>query len=289
MAPRPIWKGYLKLSLVSCPVALYSATSTRERIRFHILNRKTGNRVHNQIVDAETGDPVEDEDRVKGYEVRKGEHVLIEDDELDEVALESTHTVEIEAFIPRDEVDEIYLDESYYIVPMGDVATEAFTVIRSAMEKAGVVGLARVVLYRRERLLMLQARGKGLMATLLRYRNEVRDEDKYFSDIHKEKIPADMLDLATHIVKGKMAHFDPDRFKDRYERALGELIKAKQAGKTPPKPPAPRADNVINLMDALRRSVQSDKGGARRRTRARRTKTAHARKRSPRRRLKKAS
>jgi len=284
MAPRPNWKGYLKLSLVACPVALYSATTTSDRVRFHIINRKTGNRVHNLIVDAETGDPVEEEDRVKGFEVRKGEHILVEDEELEDVALESTHTIEIEAFIPRQEVDEIYLDESYYIVPTGGgVADEAFTVIREAMKKEDVVGLARVVLYRRERLLMLQPRGKGLMATALRYRNEVREEDKYFSDIPKERISADMLELATHIVKSKTAHFDPDKFKDRYEEALGALIKAKGAGRSPPKPPAPRRDNVINLMDALRRSVQSGKGGASS-ARAHKRKTPTARKRATQRR-----
>jgi DNA end-binding protein Ku len=164
----------------------------------------------------------------------------------------------------------------------GGVADEAFTVIREAMKKEDVVGLARVVLYRRERLLMLQPRGKGLMATALRYRNEVREEDQYFSEIAKEKIPADMLDLATHIVKSKIAHFDPDQFKDRYEKALTDLIKAKGAGKSPPKPPAPRHDNVINLMDALRRSVKSDKGGGKS-ARAHKRKAASARKRAPRR------
>ena len=283
MTPRPNWKGYLKLSLVACPVALYSATSTSDRVRFHIINRKTGNRVHNVIVDAQTGDLVEDGDRVKGFEVRKGEHILIEDEELDEVALESTHTIEIEAFIPRQEVDEIYLDESYYIVPTGGgVADEAFMVIREAMKAEDVVGLARVVLYRRERLLMLQPRGKGLMATALRYRNEVREEDRYFADIAKEKIPADMIDLATHIVKSKITHFDPDRFRDRYEEALAALIRAKGAGKSPPKPPAPRRDNVINLMDALRRSVRADKGESS--VRAHKRKATSARKRAPQRR-----
>jgi DNA end-binding protein Ku len=288
MAPRPIWKGYLKLSLVSCDVALYSATSTRDRIHFHIINRKTGNRIHNEVVDAETGDPVADEDQVKGYEIRKGRYVLLEDEDLDEVALESTHTIEIETFVPRDEVDEIYLDGSYYLVPNGDVAAEAFAVIREAMEKEGVAGVARVVLYRRERILMLQPRGKGLMATVLRYRNEVRDEKTYFSEIPKEKIPADMLKLATHIVSTKMGHFDPDRFKDRYEAALTDLIKAKDKGETPPKPPAPRRDNVINLMDALRKSVGEKKGG-KASARAHRSKPARARKKTSHRRLKRAS
>jgi DNA end-binding protein Ku len=259
MAPRPNWKGYLKLSLVSCSVALYSATTTSDRIRFNILNRKTGNRVHNVVVDAETEEPVEQNDRVKGYQYTKGKYIELEDEELDEVALESTHTIDIDSFVPRDEVDELYLDESYYIVPNEKVATEAFAVIREAMHTENLVGIARVVLYRRERLLMLQPRGKGMMATALRYKNEVRDEKQYFSDIPAIKVPPDMLDLAVHILKSKQTHFDPDKFEDRYEHALKELIKAKQHGKPPPKPAEPPPSNVINLMDALRRSVGAEK------------------------------
>jgi DNA end-binding protein Ku len=260
MAPRPNWKGYLKLSLVSCSVALYSATTTSERIRFNIINRKTGNRVRNLVVDAETEKPVEQEDRVKGYQIEKGHYVQVEDDELDEVALESTHTIDIESFVPRKEVDELYLDESYYIVPNDKVAYEAFAVIREAMQKEDLVGLARVVLYRRERILMLQPRGDGVMATALRYRSEVRGEKNYFSDIPDVKVPADMLDLAVHILKSKKSHFDPDKFEDRYETALAALIKAKEAGKPAPKPGGPKPSNVINLMDALRRSVKAEKG-----------------------------
>ena len=214
------------------------------------------------MVDAETGDPVEQEDRVKGYEVEKGQYVLVEDEELDEVALESTHTIDIESFVPRSEVDEIYLDESYYIVPNDKVGTEAFAVIRDAMEKEDLVGLARVVLYRRERILMLQPRGKGLMATALRYNSEVREEKKYFSDVPNVKVPADMLDLAVHILKSKKAHFDPETFEDRYEHALVDLIKAKHAGKPVPKAPEAKPSNVINLMDALKRSVKAEEGGA---------------------------
>src|SRR5436853_3665012 len=176
MAPRPVWKGYLKLSLVPCAVAMYTATSTSSRIRLHIINRETGNRIRNQAIDSETGEVVENENKVKGYEVDDGKYVLLEEDELDEVALESTHTIDIESFVPREEVDEIYLDESFYLVPNDKVSLEAFAVIREAMRKKEMVGIARVVLYRRERLLMLQPRGKGLLATALRYRSEVRDE-----------------------------------------------------------------------------------------------------------------
>src|SRR5262245_61009250 len=262
MAPRPNWKGYLKLSLVSCSVALYSATTTSDRIRFNIINRKTGNRVRNLVVDAETEEPVEQEDRIKGYQVQKGEYILLEDKELENVALESTHTVDIESFVPRDEVDEIYLDESYYLVPNDKVAYEAFAVIREAMRKEDLVGLARVVLYRRERILMLQPRGHGLMATAVRYHSEVRAEKNYFSDIPDVKVSSDMLDLAVHILKSKKAHFDPDQFEDRYENALTALIKAKQAGKPAPKLAEPQPSNVINLMDALRRSVKAEQSGA---------------------------
>jgi DNA end-binding protein Ku len=260
MAPRANWKGYLKLSLVSCSVALFPATTTRERVRFNIINRETGNRVRYEVVDADTGEEVAQEDRVKGY--KSGDkYVLLEEDELDEVALESTHTIDIESFVPREEVDEIYLDESYYLVPDDKVGVEAFAVIREAMRAEGLVGLARVVLYRRERLLMLQPRGEGIVGTLLRYKNEVRDEADYFDDIPDVKVPKDMRDLAVHILKTKTAKFDPSKFEDRYEGALKKLIAAKQAGKELPAAPAPEPSNVINLMDALRRSVKAERGG----------------------------
>jgi DNA end-binding protein Ku len=280
MAPRPTWKGYLKLSLVSCSIAMYTATSTAGRIRLHIINRETGNRIRNQAIDAESGDVVEDENKVKGYEVEKGQYVLLEDEELDEVALESTHTLDIESFIDRDEVDEIYLDESLYIVPNDEVAYEAFAVIRDAMRKKKMVGLGRVVMHRRERLLMLQPRGKGIVATALRYKAEVRNEKTYFDDIPAIKVPNDMLQLAEHILQQKRGQFDPERFEDRYEQALTALIKAKHAGKEPPSAPTPQPSNVINLMDALRRSVKGGRGAAAEKSgRARaRKKTAKARK-----------
>lgn len=259
MAPRPNWKGFLKLSLVSCAVALYPATSTSQRVRFNIINRKTGNRIHNEIVDADTGEAVDPEDRVKGYQVDKGQYVLVEEDELDNVALESTHTIDIEEFVPMSDVDRIYLDESYYIVPQDDVAQEAFAVIREAMRKEDLAGLARVVIYRREHLLLLRPRGKGLMATTLRYKNEVRNEKDYFDEIENVKVPADMLKLATHILETKKGHFNPVKFDDRYEDALKDLIKAKRAGKAPPTVSEPRPSNVINLIDALRRSAKADR------------------------------
>ncbi|MGB8529275.1 MAG: Ku protein [Rhodoplanes sp.] len=260
MAPRANWKGYLKLSLVSCAVALFPATSTSQRTRFNILSRKTGHRVRYDVVDAETGDPVPDEDRVKGYKVENNAYVLVEEEELDKVALESTHTIDIEAFVPRSEVDAIYLDAPYYLVPDGRIAQEAFAVIREAMKKEDVVGLARVVLNRRERIVMIEPRGKGLLVTTLHYKNEVRNADVYFEDIPDIKISNDMLGLAVHIVETKAAHFDPAKFEDRYEEALAALVQSKRAGQTITPKPMSQPSNVVNLMDALRRSVQSERG-----------------------------
>ena len=278
MAPRPNWKGFLKLSLVSCSVALYPATTTNQRVSFNIINKNTGNRVRYEVVDAETGDPVEKEDRVKGYKMEGNEYLLLEDEELENVALESTHTIDIEEFVPASEVDRIYLDESFYIVPQDDVAQEAFAVIREAMRKEELAGLAKVVIYRRERLLLLQPRGKGLLATALRYKDEVRDEKDYFDDIDNVKVSSDMLKLAAHILDTKKGKFDPKKFEDRYENALKDLIKAKKAGKEPPTLAEPKPSNVVNLMDALKRSA---KGETERRAPATRRggAKAHARKR----------
>jgi DNA end-binding protein Ku len=285
MAPRPNWKGFLKLSLVSCSVALYPATTTSQRIRFNIINKKTGNRIRNEVVDVDTGEPVEPEDRVKGYQFEKGQYVLVEEDELDNVALESTHTIDIEEFVPMADVDRIFLDESYYLVPQDEVAQEAFAVIREAMRKEELAGLARVVIYRREHLLLLQPRGKGLLATALRYKNEVRNEKDYFDDIENIKVPADMLKLAVHILETKKGHFDPGKFEDRYENALQDLIKAKRAGKAPPVLSEPRPSNVVNLMDALRRSAKSEHP----RPAATRRSNGRSKRHAPRRKVRRAS
>jgi DNA end-binding protein Ku len=258
MAPRPAWKGYLKLSLVSCAVAMYTATSTSSRIRLNIINRETGNRIRNQAIDSETGDVVEPEDKVKGYEIDKGQYVLLEEEELDEVALESTHTIDIESFVPREEVDEIYLDESFYIVPDDEVAYEAFAVIREAMKKKDMVALGRVVMHRRERLLMLQPRSSGMMATTLRYPYEVRQDGEYFAGIPEIELPPEMLDIAQEIIARKSGHFEPDKFTDRYEEAVVEMMRAKQAGQTFAIPEAAAPANVVNIMDALKRSLQAE-------------------------------
>jgi len=263
MAPRPYWKGYLKLSLVSCPIAMYPASSRSERIALHQINKKTGNRLRQQMVDEQTGDVVEKEDKGRGYEVSRDQYIPLEDDEIDRISLESTHTIDIESFVPRAEIDERYMDSPYYLAPTDEVGQEAFVVIREAMREKKMVGLARVVMYRRERLLMLEPFDKGLLATALRYGYEVRDAAPYFEDIPDIDLPKEMRQLAAHILETKAGHFDPKSFEDRYENALIDLLKTKQAGlplpKESPKKPTAR---VINLMDALRKSVASEKGAA---------------------------
>ena len=263
MAPRSNWKGYLKLSLVSCPVQLFPATTTKEKVAFHLLHRETGNRLKRKLIDPDTDETVEAEDQVRGYQVSKTEYVLVEDEEIESVAIESSHTIDIETFVPRSEIDEAYLDTPYYLAPDGKLGEEAFGVIREAMRDKQVVGIGRVVLYRRERPILLEPRGNGLVATTLRYAYEVRDDADYFGDIEDAPVADEMLDLATHIISKKMAHFDPKRFEDRYQDALLELIKAKQHHKpVSAAKPAPKGGNVVSLMDALRRSIAADPGSA---------------------------
>jgi DNA end-binding protein Ku len=265
MAPRAYWKGYLKLSLVSCPIALFPATSEREKISFHQLNKETGNRVRYKKIDAETGDEVDNADIVKGYEVAKGEYIELDPAELDAVALESKRIIEIDEFVPRGEIDELYMRDPYYIVPDGDVGQQAFAVIREAIRKEGMVALGKVVFTSREHIIALEARGKGLMGITLRYPYEVRKEEDYFDTIENEKIPKDMIDLAVHIVETKTGHFKPQQFKDEYEDALKDLLRKKQKGEKIEAPRERAPSNVVNLMDALRQSVKADakgRGGA---------------------------
>jgi DNA end-binding protein Ku len=261
MAPRANWKGYLKLSLVSCAVNLYPASSSSSRVSFNTINRKTGNRVKRQFVDAVTGEVVDTPDQAKGYEVDKNTFMLIEDEELDAVQIESTHTIDIEKFVPRAEVDSRYLDAPYYLAPNERVAEEAFSIIRQAMLDEKVVGLGRVVIARRERIVMLEPLGKGMLGTVLRYAYEVRGADAYFEDIPDVQLPGEMLDLAHVIIQRKAGHFDPEQFADRYEDAVVAMIRAKQAGQ-PARPQEPaRASNVIDIMEALRKSIAVE-GGA---------------------------
>ncbi|HEY1152515.1 MAG TPA: Ku protein [Pseudolabrys sp.] len=263
MLPRAYWKGSLKLSLVTCPVALYPATTSVEKTRFHLINTETGNRLKQQMVDVETGDVVEKEQKGRGYEVAKGSYVPIDKEDLEAIQIESNHALDIDSFVPRDEIDKRYLDRPYYIVPDGKSGADAFAVIRDAMKDKDRVALARIVLANREHVIAIEPSGKGLIATTLRYPYEVRDESEFFGDIKTPKISKDMVELAAHILETKAAHFHPDKFKDKYENALKALVKRKASGKTIEQPkPVERSDNVVDLMDALRRSLKGGKAAS---------------------------
>ena len=283
MAPRAYWKGTLKLSLVTCPVALYPASTAVEKTRFHMINRETGNRLRQQMIDEETGDVVESDQKARGYELAKGKYVEIERDELDAVQIESNHTIDIDSFVPKDEIDQRYLNHPYYLVPDGKAGVDAFAVIRDAMKEKDRVALARIVLTNREHMMTIEPFGKGLIGTTLRYPYELRDAEEYFDDIKSPRISKDMVELASHILDSKAAHFDPSKFKDEYENALKKLVKRKAAGK-----PIKAAEleetesNVISLMDALKQSVKG-KSSARRtaaKSRARRATSRRSAKKS---------
>jgi DNA end-binding protein Ku len=263
MAPRANWKGFLRLSLVTCPVALYPATSDTEKVSFNQINRKTGHRIKYAKVDADTGEEVASEDIIKGYKVDTDSYVEVSKDELDNVALESTRTIEIDEFVPRTDIDSRYLIRPYYLVPDGKVGHDAFAVIRETIRNMNKVAIGRVVLTNREHIIALEPLDKGLLGTLLRYPYEVRSEKEYFDDIQDVKITKDMLDLAKHIVEQKSATFEPERFEDRYESALIDLINQKRNGlHMTPKAAPKSAGNVINLMDALKRSLTNEKQSA---------------------------
>jgi DNA end-binding protein Ku len=260
MAPRANWKGFLRLSLVTCPVALYPATSDTEKVSFNQINKKTGHRIKYSKVDADTGEEVANEDIVKGYKVDTDTYIEVTKEELDDIALESTHTIEIDEFVPKAEIDNRYLIRPYYLVPDGKVGHDAFAVIRETIRTMNKVAIGRLVLTNREHIVVLEPLGKGLMGTLLRYPYEVRSESEYFEDIQDVKITKDMLDLAKHIVEQKSGEFDPEEFEDHYETALIDLINKKRNGiKIAPKAQPKSSGNVINLMDALKQSLASGK------------------------------
>lgn len=266
MAPRANWKGFLRLSLVTCPIALYPATSETEKISFNQINKNTGHRIKYSKVDAETGEEVEPEDIVKGYKVDTDIYIEVSKDELDNIALESTHTIDIDEFVPRDEIDNRFLIRPYYIVPDGKVGHDAYAVIRETIRTMDMVALGRIVLTNREHIIALEPLDKGIVGTLLRYPYEVRDESAYFDDIKDVKVTKEMLDLARHIVDTKTTDFDPKHFEDHYEAALTDLINRKRNGEKI-KAPAPRKEsNVINLMDALRQSLKGGEPKTARRT-----------------------
>ena len=255
MAPRANWKGFLKVAELTCPVALYTAASTSERIAFHTLNRATGHRVQRQFIDTDTGKPVEREDQVKGYEVGSGEYIVLEPEEVAAAVPESDKTLAVEAFIPYDELDHIYFDKPYYLTPSDKLGQEAFTLIRDGLKARQVAALAQTVLFRRVRTLLIRAEDSGLIATTLNFDYEVRSAKDAFSDVPDMKIKGEMLDLAKHIIETKHGTFDPSEYKDRYEAALTELVKAKLEGKPIPARKPAKSEKVVDLMQALRESA----------------------------------
>jgi DNA end-binding protein Ku len=281
MAVRAYWKGSLKLSLVSCPVLLYPASTSVDKTRFHMINRETGNRLKQQMVDSETGDVVEADQKGRGYELKKGEYIEVEKQELEAVQIESNHTIDIDSFVPKDEIDKRYLNHPYYIAPDGKAGVDAFAVIRDALKDQDRVALARIVLTNREHVIAIEPLGKGLLGTTLRYPYELRNEDEYFDNIKTPKISKDMIELASHILDTKAAHFDPSKFKDEYESALKTLVRRKAAGMPVRiEQHAEKPGNVISLMDALKQSLKSNAGKHRvhsptRRVRHRPAKKAH--------------
>lgn len=262
MAARPTWQGHLKLSLVTCPVALYTATSSANHVSFHLINPDTHNRIRMVPTDPDTG-PIERADLVKGYEVAKDEYVLMDDADFEKVKLESTRTIDIGQFVDEDEIDRLYWDDPFYVVPEKGVGAEAFAVIRDAMRETGKIAIGALVLRGRERQVALEVRGKGLVAYSLRPHDEVRDAGDFFDDIPSVKADPDMVEIAERIIGQKDAKFDPSKFKDRYDDALRALIKAKQkGGKALVEAPEPDDTNVIDLMAALRNSLGGGTTGA---------------------------
>ncbi len=265
MAVRPYWKGYLKLSLVTCPVEMMPATSESEKVRFHTLNRQTHNRVVSRYVDSVTGKEVREEDEAKGYERGEGDYILLDDDDLENVALDSTRTIDIEMFSPRESIGWIWLDTPYYLTPSDPVGEEAFAVIREAMKAENRVGISRLVLSRRERAVMLEARGKGIVLWTLRYGDEVRDEDLYFERIGNEKAGSDALPLIEKFIKKQTRDWSPDLVHDPVQERLLDIIADKKKSlKKPVKAKSKKAEtepatgNVINIMDALRNSLKKE-------------------------------
>ena len=256
-APRPTWKGYLKLALVSCPIAVYTAVSSTEKVRFNQINRQTGNRIRQKLVDEATGEPVATADKVRGYEVDKGVYVQVEDDEMDAIAIDSSQTIDIDVFVPKADIDVRYLDAPYYVAPNDRVGAEAFVTMREAMQHKGMVALGRLVMSKRERVVVLEPWDKGMLATTLRYPYEVRDADAYFDDVPDVKVEKPLMDMAEQLVSSRVAAFDPEKFRDRYEEAVIAMLERKKAGlPAQPRRAATSDAGVIDFAEALRKSLE---------------------------------
>jgi len=281
LAPRANWKGFLKVAELTCPVALYTAASTSDRIAFHTLNRATGHRVQRQFIDTDSGKPVEKEDQVKGYEVGDNDYIVLEPEEVAAAVPESDKTLSVEAFIATDDVDDIYFDKPYYLAPSDKHGQEAFALICEGMKDKNVAALAQTVLFRRARTLLIRASDGGLVANTLHFDYEIRSAKDAFSDIPEMKIKGEMLDLAKHIIETKRGSFDPSEYKDRYEAALAELVKAKLDGKPIPVKKPVKSEKVVDLMEALRQSAGAGKKQAKpKKTQARKPKAEPARRKA---------
>lgn len=288
MATRPSWRGHLKLSLVTCPVALYNATTPAGDVHFHLINPDTNHRVKTVTIDAKTDEIIDRKELIKGFEFAKGKYVTLTPEEIDSVRLESNKTIDIDKFVPAEEIDRLYWDHPYFLVPDGKLAAEPFTVIRAAMEKAGQVALGRVVISQRERLVALEPRGKGIIATTLRSHDEVRDIKDYFGDIPAVRADKEMVDIAQKIMAQKETKFNPSTFKDRYEDALRDLIARKRKGQDVIEAEKPESDddnNVVDLMAVLQASLK--KRDAAKKAPAKKRAAASTRRRAPRKTAKK--
>lgn len=264
MARQTSWKGYLKLSLVSCAVAMAPAQSDRERVRFNTLNRETGNRLRMQMIDAQTGDVVDREDQVKAYQVEKDKYIQVEEEDLETIRLESKHTIDITEFVDAGEVDQLYMGDSHYLMPDDEVAVEAYSVIREAMARSNVVGIAKLTVNYRERYVAVQPRGKGILLTTLAYPYEVRDERTVFERIDDEKPTAKELEAMEEVIDQMLGEWAPEKFQDHYQNELKKVLKAKQAGREIKVKAAagekPKHGNVVNLLDTLRKAIDAEKG-----------------------------
>jgi DNA end-binding protein Ku len=283
MAPRANWKGFLKIGEVSCPVALYTAASSVDRIAFHTLNRATGHRVQRGFVDSETGEPVERDDQVKGYEIGSGEYVMLEPEEVAAAVPDGDKTLSVSTFIGCSDIDDVYFDRPYYLAPSDQHGEEAFGLIREGMKAKKVAALAQTVLFRRVRTLLIRAHGLGLIATTLNFDYEVRSAEDAFDLVPEMKAKAEMLELAEHIIKTKKGKFDPSKYDDRYEAALAELVKAKLEGKTIEIRKEPKREKVVDLMAALRESAALSKKPTSKRSRKSSTAAMKAKRAAPRR------
>ena len=261
MAPRTFWKGYMKLSLVTCPVTMMPATTEGEKVRFHTLNAKTGNRVVSQYVDSVTEKPVREEDEVKGYEKGEDDYIMLEEEEIEAVALESTRTIDIDMFVPDHSIGWVWYDKPHFLMPADEVGQEAFAVIRDAMQATGMVGISRLVMYRRERAVMLKPRDKGIVLWTLRYGDEVREEDDYFDKLTADKPEAKLMTLVRKLVDERTTQWDAEMVNDPVQARLLDIIAAKKKGKKKPARRVPKVetpDNVIDIMTALKKSIQAE-------------------------------